>query len=181
MTFMSSAARCANINDVAPILTRCHELDHYRAYASTPFGVFIYRILQLAQADTQQTAAIIADQLGSVYSVQGPMLEWYRNKGHKLVSPKAEVGPGKPLRDYLDFMLKEVTYLRHLAQEFLTSSGHDKVRSCKIMNALFLIFKFRHGLDSTREDKLCGEPIIAKVCDITCLQDKVRRGLMQQK
>jgi hypothetical protein len=62
------------------ILTHYHERDHLATFLATPFGLLVWRCHQvLAQGVTFFCRHF--DEAG-VYEMEGPLVQWYQQKGH---------------------------------------------------------------------------------------------------
>jgi hypothetical protein len=106
-------------------LTQLHEQSHYRQLMSTPFGLMLWRAMNVLAADVHFLARHVSGLRPPLYPPEPPIDEWLSNGGLEQfdrslreggsIDPKARPSvrhQGPDLIRYMDFLLQELRVMK---------------------------------------------------------------------
>jgi hypothetical protein len=136
----------SDLNSINPILDRHHELCHYQSLVSSPFGMFLFRLLGAISSCVQYVSLKIASEYGAVYKPNLPINNWYLESGKYLIDESKKFSPDLPLRKFLEAKLFEAQLYRTLETQILYPKDCLVGNLCDILNRSLRLLQALHQL-----------------------------------
>ena len=180
----NNSKKINDLEEISPILVRHHELAHYRSLVSSPFGLFIFRLLTALSSSFQYVSRKIAGETKSNYMPDHPYVNWFYEKGRFLIERTKIIDSNHSLRKHLENKMFEIHLYKHLINNLmhqnslrvgeLTNLINDSLRLIKIQQEISDFPKITSKLSKdsflVKDQSLTVESLIEAIARISELQ-----------